>query len=51
MALITGLVGIVGRFAGRVLNTTLGWAAILLFGKVAQQRQTLLLVMVLASLV
>ena len=50
MALITGLVGLVARFAGRVLNTTLGWATILLFGKVAQSRQTLLLVIVLASL-
>jgi hypothetical protein len=50
MALITGLVGLLARFAGRVLNTTLGWATILLFGKVAQNRQTMLLVIVLASL-
>lgn len=50
VALITGLIGLVARFAGRVLNTTLGWATILLFGKVAESRQTLLLVIVLASL-
>jgi hypothetical protein len=50
VALITGLMGLVARFAGRVLNTTLGWATILLFGKVAESRQTLLLVIVLASL-
>ena len=50
MAVITGLIGLLARFAGRVLNTTLGWATILLFGKVAERRQTLLLVIVLASL-
>lgn len=50
MAIITGLIGLIARFAGRVLNTTLGWATILLFGKVAESRQTLLLVIVLASL-
>lgn len=50
MALITGLAGVLGRFAGRFLNSTLGWATILLFGKVAASRQTLLLLIVLASL-
>ena len=50
MALITGLAGVLGRFAGRILNSTLGWATILLFGKVAASRQTLLLLIVLASL-
>lgn len=50
MAIITGLVGVLGRFAGRVLNSTLGWATMLLFGKVPQSRQTLLLLIVLASL-
>lgn len=50
MALITGLAGVLGRFAGRFVNATLGWATILLFGKVPQSRQSLLLVLVLASL-
>ena len=50
MALISGVIGLLGRFAGRLLNTTLGWATILLFGKVAQSRQVLLLVMVVGSL-
>jgi hypothetical protein len=50
MALITGLAGVLGRFAGRLVNSTLGWATILLFGKVAASRQTLLLLIVLASL-
>jgi hypothetical protein len=39
-----------GRLAGRFLNTTLGWATILLFGKVAGRRQALLLVIALGSL-
>jgi hypothetical protein len=50
MALITGLAGVLGRFAGRFVNSTLGWATILLFGKVPQSRQSLLLLLVLASL-
>ena len=40
-----------GRFAGQLLNTTLGWATLLLFGKVPQRKQILLLVMVFGSLV
>jgi len=40
-----------GRFAGQILNTTLGWATLLLFGKVPAKRQTLLLVIVFGSLV
>src|SRR3954454_10065870 len=43
--------GLVGRFAGQILNTTLGWATLLLFGKVPQSRQMLLLVIVFGSLV
>lgn len=51
MTIITGVIGLVGRFAGRLLSTTLGWATLLLFGKVPQSRQTLLLVIVFGSLV
>ena len=51
MAIITAIVGLLGRFAGRVLSATLGWATLLLFGKVPQSRQTLLLVIVFGSLV
>lgn len=40
-----------GRFAGQVLNTTLGWAILLLFGKVPQNRQLPMLVIVFGSLV
>jgi hypothetical protein len=51
VAIITAVVGLLGRFAGRVLSATLGWATLLLFGKVPQSRQTLLLVIVFGSLV
>src|SRR4051812_5829039 len=51
MTLIGGLIGLVGRFAGQILNTTLGWATLLLFGKVPQSRQFLLLIIVFGSLV
>jgi hypothetical protein len=50
MAILSGLTAIFGRFAGKVLNTLLGWATILLFGKVSGRRQTLLLTMALGSL-
>jgi hypothetical protein len=40
-----------GRFMGRLLNSALGWATILLFGKVEGRRQTFVLVMALGSLV
>lgn len=51
MAILAGFVGILSRFAGQVLNTTLGWATLLLFGKVPAKRQTLLLVVVFGSLI
>jgi len=50
MIFLTGLAGLVGRFAGRVLNSALGWATILLFGQVRQSRQMLLLLVTLGSL-
>ena len=40
-----------GRFAGRLLNASLGWATLLLFGKVEGRKQTILLVIALGSLV
>ena len=50
MAILTGLAGVLGRFAGRLLSSTLGWATILLFGKVSGRKQTVLLLVALASL-
>ena len=51
MAIIAGIAGMLSRFAGQLLNTTLGWATLLLFGKVPAKRQTLLLVIVFGSLI
>ena len=50
MTIIAGLMSIIGRFAGQVLNMTLGWATILLFGKVPQKKQFVLLILVFGSL-
>jgi hypothetical protein len=51
MAIISGIAGVAGRFAGRVLNAVLGWATILLFGKVSGPKQTVVLLIALASVV
>src|SRR5918995_105540 len=51
MAIISGIAGVAGRFAGRVLSAVLGWATILLFGKVSGSKQTVVLLIALASVV
>jgi hypothetical protein len=51
MAILGSMFAMVGRFAGRLLNSALGWATILLFGKVEGRQQTFVLVMALGSLV
>jgi hypothetical protein len=50
MAIIGSIFAMAGRFAGRVLNSILGWATLLLFGKVEGRKQTVLLVIALGSL-
>jgi hypothetical protein len=50
MAIIGSIFGLLGRFAGRLLNSTLGWATILLFGKVSGRNQTVLLAIAFGSL-
>ena len=50
MALIASVFALLGRFVGRVLTTTLGWASILLFGRVPQDRQVWLAVLTFGSL-
>ena len=50
MAIVGSVFAMLGRFMGRLLNSALGWATILLFGKVEGKRQTFLLVMALGSL-
>jgi hypothetical protein len=50
VAIIGSLFAVVGRFAGRLLNAVLGWATLLLFGKVEGRKQTMLLVIALGAL-
>jgi hypothetical protein len=42
MAVIATVFGILGRFAGKVLTMSLGWASTLLFGRVSRDRQVFL---------
>jgi hypothetical protein len=51
VAILAGLLGFVGRFAGKVLTTTLGWASTLLFGRVAADRQIVLALITFGSIV
>lgn len=51
MAILAGVLGFVGRFAGKVLTTTLGWASILLFGRVPGNRQIVLAFITFGSVV
>jgi hypothetical protein len=51
VALLASLFAVVGRFLGRILTTTLGWASVLLFGRVPQDRQVWLAVLTFGSLV
>jgi hypothetical protein len=50
MAVIASLFALLGRFVGRVLTTTLGWASIMLFGRIPQDRQVWLAVLTFGSL-
>jgi hypothetical protein len=51
MAFLAAIFGFIGRFAGKVLTTTLGWASTLLFGRVPQQRQVVLAFITFGSVV
>jgi hypothetical protein len=50
MALIASVFALLGRFVGRVLTTTLGWASVLLFGRIPQDRQVWLAVLTFGSI-
>jgi hypothetical protein len=50
MAIIGSVFALLGRFAGRVVNALLGWATLLLFGRVEARKQTVLGFVALASL-
>jgi hypothetical protein len=51
VAILAGLFGMLGRFAGKLLTTTLGWASVLLFGRVPQDRQIVLALVTFGSVV
>jgi hypothetical protein len=51
VAFLAGIFGLFGRFAGRLLTTTLGWASSLLFGRVPQSRQIVLALITFGSVV
>src|SRR5215212_1061479 len=51
MTFLAGIFGVIGRFAGKLLTTTLGWASSLLFGRVPQNRQILLALITFGSVV
>jgi hypothetical protein len=50
MAIIGGLFAAAGRFAGKIITMLLGWASVLLFGRVPQSKQTLLALITLGSI-
>jgi len=50
MAILAPMFALLGRFVGRLLTTTLGWASILLFGRVPQDRQVWLAVLTFGSI-
>lgn len=45
MAIFATIFGVIGRFAGKLLTAALGWASTLLFGRVPQDKQILLVLM------
>lgn len=51
MAIFQALFAALGRQVGRLLNTVFGWATTTLYGKAPQERQTLLSVIALGSVV
>jgi hypothetical protein len=50
MAIVASVFAMLGRFAGRAVNALLGWATLLLFGRVEARKQTILGFVALASL-
>ncbi len=49
MALLQALLAFIGRSAGKILNTAFGWATVLLFGKVSEDKQAYLSVIAFGS--
>lgn len=51
MTLLISAVGVIGRLAGALLTTSLGWASTLLFGRVRSSHQIFVVTMLAGSLV
>jgi hypothetical protein len=49
VAIFAGIFGMLGRFAGKLLTTALGWASSLLFGRVPRSRQMFVVGIMAAS--
>jgi hypothetical protein len=49
VAIFAGIFGMLGRFAGKLLTTALGWASSLLFGRVPRSRQVFVVAIMAAS--
>jgi hypothetical protein len=50
VAVLASIFGAIGRFANRLLNSALGWASLLLFGRLPQHKQLVMLGITLGSL-
>jgi hypothetical protein len=51
MAILAGIFGFLGRFVGKLLTAALGWASTLLFGRVPQNKQIILVLITFGSIV
>jgi hypothetical protein len=50
MAILAGVFGLLGRFVGKLLTAALGWASTLLFGRVPQDKQIILVLITFGSI-
>lgn len=51
MTILISAIGLIGRFAGALLTTALGWASSLLFGRVPRSHQIFVVLMLSGSLI
>jgi hypothetical protein len=51
VAILASIFGVLGRFAGKFLTTTLGWASTLLFGRIPADREVWFAVLTFGSIV
>src|SRR4051812_3161151 len=50
MAVLAAVFGVLGRFVGKLLTAALGWASTLLFGRVPQDKQIILVLITFGSI-